>query len=141
MHLIGGRFTDAIARYFAAHLSLLRPEVRHVPSGIGVWRDRLLDMKRRDVLVVFDIRRYQEDVVSFARKAAERGVSIVLITDQWMSSLARVATHVVACRIAAPSQWDSTISLLAVVEALTAAITERLGDFARQRMEELEQLR
>ena len=73
VHLIGGRFTDALARYLAAHLSLVRPDVRHVPSGIGVWRDRLLDIKRRDVLVVFDIRRYQEDVVAFARDAAARG--------------------------------------------------------------------
>ena len=49
VHLIGGRFTDALARYLAAHLSLVRPDVRHVPSGIGVWRDRLLDIRRRDV--------------------------------------------------------------------------------------------
>lgn len=141
VHLIGGRFTDALARYFAAHLSLLRPQVRHVPSGIGVWRDRLLDISRRDVLVVFDIRRYQEDVVSFARKAADRGASIVLVTDQWMSPISRQAAHVLACRIAAPSRWDSGIAPLAVVEALTAAVTERLGDFARARIEELERLR
>ncbi|MBV1704047.1 MAG: MurR/RpiR family transcriptional regulator [Hyphomicrobiales bacterium] len=141
VHLIGGRFTDALARYFAAHLGLVRPAVRHVPSGIGVWRDRLLDMNRRDVLIVFDVRRYQEDVVSFARKAAERGASIVLVTDQWMSPLARQAAHVLACRITAPSRWDSGISLLAVVEALTAAVTDRLGEFARERMEELERLR
>src|SRR5579863_3097429 len=79
VHLIGGRFTDALARYFAAHLSLVRPDVRHVPSGIGVWRDRLLDIKRRDMLIVFDIRRYQEDVVAFARDAAARGAEIVLV--------------------------------------------------------------
>jgi DNA-binding MurR/RpiR family transcriptional regulator len=141
VHLIGGRFTDAIARYLAAHLSLVRPDVRHVPSGIGVWRDRLLDIRRRDVLIVFDIRRYQEDVVSFARDAAARGAEIVLVTDQWISPLARQAKHVVACRVAAPSRWDSTVALLAVVEALTAATTERLGEFARKRIEDLEKLR
>jgi DNA-binding MurR/RpiR family transcriptional regulator len=76
VHLIGGRFTDALARYLASHLSLVRPDVRHVPSGIGVWRDCLLDIRRRDVLIVFDIRRYQEDVVAFARDAAARGAEI-----------------------------------------------------------------
>jgi len=111
VHLIGGRFTDALARYLAAHLSLVRPDVRHVPSGIGVWRDRLLDIKRRDVLVVFDIRRYQEDVVAFARDAAARGPEIVLVTDQWISPISRQAKHVLACRVAAPSRWDSSVVL------------------------------
>ena len=141
VHLIGGRFTDALARYCAAHLGLVRPNVRHVPSGVGVWRDRLIDMNRRDVLIVFDIRRYQEDVVSFARAAGERGVVIVLITDQWLSPLSRRASHVVACRVAAPSRWDSNVALLAMIEALIAAATERLGAFARTRIEELERLR
>ena len=108
VHLLGGRFTDALARYLSAHLSLVRPDVRHVPSGIGVWRDRLLDIRRRDVLIVFDIRRYQDDVVAFARDAAARGAEIVLVTDQWMSPLSRQAKYVLACRVAAPSNWDSS---------------------------------
>jgi DNA-binding MurR/RpiR family transcriptional regulator len=141
VHLIGGRFTDALARYLAAHLSLVRPHVRHVPSGIGVWRDRLLDIRRRDVVFVFDIRRYQEDVIAFARDAAARGAEMVLVTDQWISPLSRHAKHVLACRVAAPSRWDSNVVLLAVVEALTAAATDRLGEFARKRIEELERLR
>ena len=141
VHLLGGRFTDALARYLAAHLSLVRPDVRHVPSGIGVWRDRLLDIRRRDVVFVFDIRRYQEDVIAFARDAAARGAEMVLVTDQWISPLSRQAKHVLACRVAAPSRWDSSVALLAVAEALTAAATERLGEFARKRIEELERLR
>src|SRR5260370_1742214 len=62
VHLIGGRFTDALARYFAAHLGLVRPNVRHVPSGVGVWRHRPLDMNRRDGLVGLRIRRHHADV-------------------------------------------------------------------------------
>ena len=93
------------------------------------------------MLIVFDIRRYQEDVVAFARDAAARGAEIVLVTDQWISPLSRQAKHVLACRVAAPSRWDSSVALMAVVEALTAAATERLGEFARKRIEELERLR
>jgi hypothetical protein len=34
VHLIGGRFTDALARYLASRLSLVRPDVRHArPSA------------------------------------------------------------------------------------------------------------
>jgi DNA-binding MurR/RpiR family transcriptional regulator len=65
----------------------------------------------------------------------------VLVTDQWLSPLSRQAAHVLPCRVAAPSRWDSSVALLAIVEALTAAATERLGEFARKRIEELERLR
>jgi DNA-binding MurR/RpiR family transcriptional regulator len=141
VHLIGGRFSDALARYMAAHLGLVRPRVAHVASQVGVWRDHLLDIARRDVMIVFDVRRYQPDVVAFARVAARRGAVVVLITDPWLSPVARHAEHVLAGRIAVPGHWDSNIALLALVEALVAAVTERLGDGARARIEELERLR
>ncbi len=141
VHLIGGRFTDAIARYFAAHLGVVRPRVSHLASRAGNWRDHLLDMGRRDVLIVFDVRRYQSDVVGFARAASKRGASVVLITDQWLSPAARHASHVLVGRISVPSRWDSNVTLLAIIEALMAEATEQLGDTARTRIAELEDLR
>ena len=100
--LVGGRFTDPIARYMAAHLTIIRPNVFHLAGQESNWRDRLIDMGKRDVLVVFDIRRYQESLVRFAEKANQRGVQIVLFTDQWLSPIARFARHVVAGRTAVP---------------------------------------
>ena len=72
--LVGGRFTDPIARYMAAHLTIIRPNVFHLTGQESNWRDRLIDMGKRDVLLIFDIRRYQESLVRFAEKAHQRGV-------------------------------------------------------------------
>lgn len=141
VHLIGGRFTDALARYMAAHLGVVRPRVVHVAGQAGLRRDHLLDVARRDVVVAFDIRRYQDDVVTFASAAAERGASVVLLTDQWLSPAARHAAHVLAGRITVPSRWDSNAALMLIVEALIAAATERLGETARRRIGDLETLR
>ena len=55
-------------------------------------------MGKRDVLVIFDIRRYQESLIRFAEKAHARGVQIVLFTEQWLSPIARFARHVIAGR-------------------------------------------
>ena len=96
VYLVGGRFTDPIARYMAAHLAIIRPNVFHLTGQESNWRDRLIDMGKRDVLLVFDIRRYQDSLVRFAEKAHQRGVQIVLFTDQWLSPIARFARHVVA---------------------------------------------
>lgn len=141
IYIIGGRFTDAIARYTSAHLRVLRPGVVHMIGQYDNWRDQLLDMERKDVLIVFDVRRYQDDVRTLAERAAERGAIIVLFTDQWLSPIATYARHTFAVRISVPSNWDSGAATVSLVEALIAATTERLWPTASQRIERLEKLR
>ncbi len=141
LHLLGGRFTDSIARYMAAHLRILRTGVNHIAGQPDNWRDHLVDFGRKDVLVLFDIRRYQEDLVTFAKAAAERQSAIVLLTDQWLSPIARIALHVLPARIQVPSAWDSSAALIAVAEALVAAVTARTWRLSQERIRALEQLR
>jgi DNA-binding MurR/RpiR family transcriptional regulator len=141
LHLLGGRFTDSIARYMAAHLRILRPDVDHISGQPDNWRDLLVDFGRKDVLVVFDVRRYQEGLVTFAKAAAKRQATVVLLTDQWLSPIARIALHVLPARIQAPSAWDSNAALLAVAEALIAAVTTRTWPQSEQRIKALEELR
>src|SRR5690606_39042653 len=52
--LIGGRFTDPLAAYMASHLAIIRPGVLHLTGQESNWRDRLLDMGKNDVVVIFD---------------------------------------------------------------------------------------
>ena len=141
LHLLGGRFTDAIARYMAAHLRILRPAVGHMDGQPGNWRDQLVDMGRKDVLLLVDIRRYQDDLVALAKAAAKRQAVIVLLTDQWLSPIARIAQHVLPARVQAPSAWDSSAALLAVAEALIAAVTARNWASVKSRIGVLESLR
>lgn len=141
IYLAGGRFTDPLARYLAAHLALLRPNVIHLSGQENAWRDRLVDMGKRDVLIVFDIRRYQESIAAFAEKAHRRGVNVMLFTDQWLSPAARFAGHIIAGRTGVPSAWDSSAALFVVVEALIAALTVQLDDGGARRMAEIEALR
>ena len=139
--LVGGRFTDAVARYMAAHLTVVRPNVSHLGGQESTWRDRLLDMGKRDVLVIFDIRRYQDSLVRFAETAHQRGVQIVLFTDQWLSPIARFARHVIAGRTAVPSAWDSSAALFVVAETLIGAVTRQLEADSAKRIRDLEGLR
>jgi len=141
VYLVGGRFTDPLARYMAAHLSIIRTGVTHLAGQESNWRDRLLDMGKRDVLVVFDIRRYQESLFELSKKASARGVRIVLFTDQWLSPIARLARHVVAGRTAVPSAWDSSAALMVVAETIIGAVTQALGEEGARRIEDLERLR
>lgn len=140
-YLLGGRFTDSIATYLYMHLRVLRPRVAHVTGPPVSWSEYLLDMDGRSVLVVFDIRRYQDDVVAFAGEAARRGARVVLVTDQWLSPIAGVATHVLPTRVEVPSSWDSTSAIVVLVEALIARVNNRKWAQLADRIAELEQLR
>jgi DNA-binding MurR/RpiR family transcriptional regulator len=141
LFLIGGRFTDPVARYMAAHLAIIRPNVFHLTGQESNWRDRLIDMGRSDVLMIFDIRRYQDSLLALARTAHARGVGIVLFTDQWLSPIARFAKHVVAGRTAVPSAWDSSASLFVVAEVLIGEATRLLENESASRIRQMEELR
>ncbi|MBZ0163556.1 MAG: SIS domain-containing protein, partial [Notoacmeibacter sp.] len=93
-----------------------------------------------DVLVVFDIRRYEHDIHRLADMARARGVEIVLFTDQWGSPAAASGTHVFHARIEAPSAWDSSVVILFIAEALIAAVENRTWATTSERMRSLEEL-
>ena len=139
--LVGGRFTDPLARYTAAHLAIIRPNIFHLAGQEGNWRDRLIDMGKRDVILIFDIRRYQESLVRFAETADRRGSQIVLFTDQWLSPIARFARHVLAARTAIPSPFDSSAALFVLAETLVGELTRRLEADSARRIREMENLR
>jgi DNA-binding MurR/RpiR family transcriptional regulator len=141
VYLLGGRFTDAMAIYAYMHLRVLRRNVHHVAGPPVSWSEYLLDVDRHTVLVVFDIRRYQSDLIDFARKAAKRGARVLLITDQWLSPIAGVADHVLAAHIEVPSSWDSVAAIATLVEGLIAALNNRDWHRLKRRIRDLEQLR
>lgn len=139
--LVGGRFTDALARYLYSHLQVLRAHVQHLSEQPSSWPEVLLDVGKRDVLVVFDIRRYQDDLNRLSQQVAGCGATVVLFTDQWLSPIAKVAKHIFSTPIDVPSNWDSSVATLAIVEAMITALNNRQWSQVKQRIERLEALR
>ena len=137
---MGGRITHAIADYFVTLMKVIRPDVLLMSDMSNAWPPALLDMKPGDVLVVFDIRRYENAVLQVAEVAREQGAEIVLVTDPWVSPAAAHASHVLACHIEAPSAWDSNVALMVLVEALLAAVQGLTWTVTEARMKRLEEL-
>jgi DNA-binding MurR/RpiR family transcriptional regulator len=140
VHLAGGRITGALAAYLFTHLNLARPGVSLLPAGTESWAQRLLDTAKGDVVLVFDIRRYDARLLEFAASATERGAKVVLITDQWISPIARLAVFTLPLRIEAPSSWDSNIVPLFVAESLIAAVVNLRWPETQSRIKALEKL-
>jgi DNA-binding MurR/RpiR family transcriptional regulator len=132
--VIGGRFSFLLAEYLAANLRVLRPNV-HVVSSLGADRaGSLLDVGRRDIVVVFDYRRYQRDTVRAAAIAKERGATLIVFTDPYLSPLAAQADVLLTSSVLSPSPFITLTPALALVEAIIAALLDRLGDAPLERM-------
>ncbi len=138
---LGGRFSGMLAAYFQAYVRELRSGTRLVDDLSGAAADHLLDLSARHTLVVFDFRRYQDEVLTFARAAAGREARIVLVTDIWYSPIAALAQHVLVTPVRIPSAFDSGLGGLALVEMIVACMVEEMGGAAKDRHAALEGLR
>ena len=134
----GGRFSGLTARNLSQHLSILRPGSRHLEPND--WVPYLLEARRSDVLVLFDMRRYQRSTVLFGEQAVRRGATLILVTDPWMSPLSVDAEVILPVSVEASSPFDSQVPALAMVEALIAGAVEALGDRVTSRVADYDEL-
>jgi len=140
VHIVGGRITRALADYLYTHMQVIRPGVNLVATNANTWPHFVLNMEKGDVLVLFDIRRYERDLLRLAEMAKAKGVKLVLFTDQWGSPVARHADHSFHSRIEAPSAWDSSVVTMFIVEAVISAVETQTWEETRDRMKTLEEL-
>ncbi|MEM8836824.1 MAG: MurR/RpiR family transcriptional regulator [Pseudomonadota bacterium] len=138
--VVGGRITRTLADYFFLHCQVIRENVVHIASNSNAWPHYVLDFKEGDVVVIFDVRRYENSTLRLAEIAKERGAEIILFTDQWMSPIAQHASVCFTNQIAAPSAWDSNIVTMLMSEIVIAEVQERNWETTRERMEALEEM-
>ncbi|MEM6848871.1 MAG: MurR/RpiR family transcriptional regulator [Pseudomonadota bacterium] len=141
VYIAAGTFTYPLAEHLDFHLRKMRPGTTLLPQDTPRRADALLDIRKGDILVVFDVRRYQPDTLLTAELAAERGATIVLLTDPWMSDIARIATHVFRCHVEATTPWDTLVAMAAVVELIAASVDRQTWPTLKERLEKLDSLR
>lgn len=138
--IVGGRITRTLADYFFLHFQVIRENVVHIASNSNAWPHYVLDLREGDVVVIFDVRRYENSTLKLAELAKERGAEIILFTDQWISPIAQHASICFTNQIAAPSAWDSNIATMLMSEIVIAEVQERNWEKTKERMEALEEM-
>ena len=140
VYVVGGRITRALADYFFLHMQVIRPNVTHIQSISNAWPHYLLNVKKGDVIVIFDVRRYENSTLKLAEMAAAKGAEIILLTDQWISPINKFTDLVFGSRIVVPSAWDSSVTSLLLLETILAEVQELIWPQTRRRMQELEDM-
>ena len=140
LYFVGGRITGALAEYFFTHMQVIRPNTTLLSSNSSTWPQYVLNMNPGDLIVIFDIRRYEQEMVNLAAAARRRGAEIIVFTDQWATPAAKHAKHTFRVQIEAPSAWDSSVVTLFIIEALIEAVQSSTWDETSARMKTLEGL-
>lgn len=138
---VGGRFSGFLAGILVKHLEQFRPGVSWLPEVSVSAFDRLVDLGKRDLVLAFDYRRYQTDVISFVGQAAASGARVILFTDRWQSPLAARADLCLIAPVEVQSPYDTMAPALAQIEALVAQMLTEEDPQRRARIEQIETIR
>ncbi|MGY1446968.1 MurR/RpiR family transcriptional regulator [Pseudomonas chlororaphis] len=139
LYCYGGRFSSFLASYLLNHLRLMRPGCFALDDNAQL-PDRLYDMQRQDIVLLFDYRRYQSQALRVASAAKARHARVVLFTDIYASPLRELADLIISAPVESASAFDTLVPALAQVEALVASLTLRSTDLDR-RLEGIDALR
>jgi DNA-binding MurR/RpiR family transcriptional regulator len=142
IYTLGGRWSSIAAQYVGFQLASLRGEVHALtPPASGVLEDRIADFTRRDLLIVYDFRRYAPELLAFAAAARRQGARIILFTDPDLSPITDLATATITCAVATTTPLETLAPAIAASDALLRRLVDVLGPGATERMALLERLR
>ena len=139
VYCFGGRFSSLLSTYLLNHLRLLRPGCFTLEDNAQL-PDRLFDLQRQDVVLVFDYRRYQSQALRVASAAKNSNARVVLFTDIYASPLRELADLIISAPVEWASPFDTLVPAMAQIEALIACLALRSPDLA-DRLEGIDALR
>jgi len=134
----GGRFSQFVASYLCLQMRMLRPGCAVVGESPQRRKLDTYEISRRDVVCLFDYRRYQQDTIAAGKVAADHGAVVVVFTDPWLSPAVEHARHVLISHADSASPFDSLLGAFALTEVIAAKVVVALGDRGRTRVAELE---
>lgn len=134
LFLHGGRFSLLLAEHLAAHLEQLRPGVRLLAEPQGRDLGVMMELTRRDVLVLFDYHRYQASAVEVAARFHRAGAAVVLVTDDLACPVAPDAEVVLAASSTVGTVYQSMAAGFLLTELLLPLVMDAIGEPARTRM-------
>jgi DNA-binding MurR/RpiR family transcriptional regulator len=120
--IIGLRSAHALAVLMGVALQFLQRDVWIVTPGIGDMWDRLLGLRKEDVVVGICFPRYTKETVEVLRFAQQKGIKTLAITDSPLSPLARYAECVLPARCKLDSFIESFTAALSLINAIVTAL-------------------
>ncbi|MBQ3927723.1 MAG: MurR/RpiR family transcriptional regulator [Clostridia bacterium] len=141
VYVIGVRASSMLAQFLTLNLRMIFNNVRaiDVSSGGDVF-EQLLPMEKGDLLFAISFPRYSSRVVKAVKYAQQAGVTVVSLTDNPMSPIAKGADEVLYAQSDMASFVDSLVAPLSLINAILVAISKKCPEQVSERLLRLEQI-
>ncbi len=118
--IVGARSSYGLALIAESLLSPFRPRVRaYSADTLNGQPEQLLEVTAEDVALVYTLRRYSRTTTRVTTALQNRGVKVLLMTDQGASPLGKIAFQ----SIRLPTQGSEVVASLAPFISLTSVIS------------------
>lgn len=138
VYVLSGDASAGVAHQFVADLLSLRADVSLLEGNEVAVRRTVALLRKHDVIVTIDLRRYDRWVIDAARDAQANGAWGVAITDSLLSPLAALAERTLTVAAAGGGPFDSHVGTLALLNVLAAGVADRLRREATERLDRAE---
>ena len=135
IHMVGFQATQGVALDFASRMKYVRSGIRAAHGSAGVFAEVLECDPATTLIVIVDTAAYARKGVLLARKAAELGIPLVIMTDRYSHWAREFTEHVIELNTQAGTYWDSAASLSVATNLLVHLTAARLGAKAFERFE------
>jgi DNA-binding MurR/RpiR family transcriptional regulator len=125
--LVAGFQTErGLAAGFAHHLGYVRPGVRGLDAGAGLYAE-IEEAGPGDVLLLVDLRRYSKHFRLLAERGAARGLDVVVVTDPYCPWARDLTPHILAAEVALGHFWDMNTALASLLNLMVDDVVRAIG--------------
>jgi DNA-binding MurR/RpiR family transcriptional regulator len=140
IYITGARKLHALSFYLYSQLNPVRQNVCMLGNDQNYLPELLMRVRSKDVLVVFNFRRYPKINSRLSEIFTCCGGDIVLITDSVMAPLCKSATVKFVVVTQGPAVFDSYTAAFSLINALLAKFVKASGTAVTERFAELERV-
>jgi DNA-binding MurR/RpiR family transcriptional regulator len=126
VHVAGFQSERGLAAGFAHLLGYVRPDVRSLDAGSGLYVE-VLDASAADVVVLVDIRRYSRHFRLLAERAVAAGLTVVVVTDPYCPWVRDLTPHILSAEVALGHFWDMNTALASLLNLLVDDVVRAIG--------------
>lgn len=126
IYIMGVRRMYPVASYLGYTLSHTRKRVILIDGVGGMFREQVGALASGDVLIAISVAPYGEETRHCAELAAERGATIVAITDSSLSPISRIAAATLTVHEPETFFFRALSSMMCLAQSLFIALAYRL---------------
>lgn len=127
IHVVGQRRSFPVAAYLGYALGHMDRRAHLIDSVGGMALQQATGLAPRDALIAVSFKPYAPETIAVAKRASERGLRIVAITDSPLSPLAPLATVAFEIEDAEVQSFRSLTATMCLAMALVVGLGQHLA--------------